>query len=291
MLGSGAVWGAMVLAGTAAAQDVQRILAQYDDLVDKVDVAVSGSFGRLRNSRTEYVLQALAQSSVRRASLLGMTQPIFANFYGGGFIWITTGSVATGKRVPTLSLGTDRVGRQVVHATWTLPQGAITTALSLEPASEALMVRVSTTIGGDKPVPLMLRLHIYPQSFNRGKHGTPRANFALTSDGRRVDAPVTFSPDPAVRWVYLGDGKYRGRCGGAAVGVAPRTLRMWRVHGGTYGMLVDLHFNPARTFPFFLVDYGPRELPSPTRQVPPLLEAETARFDAWRTPAKPPDRK
>jgi len=283
--GSYAPWVAAALlfaaAGTVAANDVNKILAQYDARKDVVSVTVGGNKGSLKNGQTTYTLVALEKTGSKKVSPLGMPEPIKANFYYGGFIRINVGKVSTGAVGPTLAADKDHAGAPCVKAVWALEGDAIEARFSLVPDSSALMVAVSSKAGANAKQPIYVRLQMYPQSFNRRKRGKPRDNFMLTSTGKRLAKGAAETFAGTERWVYAGDAKYAGKAGGAAVGVAPDTLKEMKVYVGTYPARVDLYFKPAASARFFLVDYGMRELADAPKEVPRLLEHESARFDSW----------
>ena len=267
----------------AGARTVDDVLAMYDQVKPKLVVSVSATTARLANGQVGYLLNALEKTAARKMGAIGMSQPTSANFYYGGFIGVFFGPASVDGKTPVLSVGRDHTGARAADATWTLPQGAIVVRLSLVPGSEALFVEIDASLDPKPRAPGFVRLNLYPQSFNRAKHGTPRANFLVSSAGERLTAPTSKSLGASERWVYLADALYKGKQGGAAVGFAPESLRQAKVHVGSYSVLVDQTFKPGRPVRFFLVDYGAHPIGDAARDVPPLLEAEAKRFRTWCT--------
>ena len=273
------IWIAVAQAGE---DDVARILAQYDAMGDKVKVSVSATKARLMNSRADYVLTALdREPSARKPSTLGMNEPINANFYYGGFVSIRAGRTYTGIVKPKLSQGTDHTGAACAIAVWELEGDTFTMSFTLLLNSNALMVELTSKTGAAAKTPFFVRFGVYPQSFNRAKHGKPRANFLVSSTGKRLNASTSQSFGTAEKWVYLGDAKYAGREGGAAVGIDPATVKDLKVHLGGYSVSVDLFFKPGKIVRCYLVDFGKREIKNVPKEVPALMNAEAARFEAW----------
>jgi len=253
----------------------------YDAVEAKTTISVSAKSARLRNPVTNYFLRAL-DSAPKKYSALGMQEPITANFYYGGFILIRVGAAVTGAQAPRLEAG-KRGGVECVDAVWELADDTITARFTLLPNASGLCVTVSSAQSAKKKLPFYVRLGAYPQSFNRAKHGTPRANFAILSTGEKIAASASKPLGSRVRWLYLGDSLYKGSQGGAAVGFAPGSLTDVTAHVGGYHVRIDLLSKPASSLQFFLVDYGSREIPSSAKEVAALLEGEAAMFDRWRT--------
>lgn len=269
----------------ARAQDVETILAMYDSMMDQVEVKASKELGILKNGRTGYALRVL-EKGAGKASPLGMTEPVSANFYYGGFLHVRAGALATGSNLPQLTKATDHTGAPCLSAKWTLEKGIVLVRFSLLSDSEVLVVDASAQSTDGRTEPLTVRLQLYPQSFNRKKHGTPRANFLLTGTGEVVQASAVKTLKPAQRWMYLGDSLYKGKSGGAAVGIASDGLREAKVHLGGYSVLVDLSFKTAAGARFFLADYGLRPITDPGSQVAPALDGATERFLKWSNEKK-----
>ena len=265
----------------AAAQTVQDILSMYDAVEAETTIGVSAKSARLRNPVTNYFLRALDRAPAKY-SPLGMQEPITANFYYGGFMLIRVGGVATGAHVPRLAAGKCQ-GIECVNAVWELADDTITASFTLLPNASGLFVNVSSTRSTKEKLPFYVRLGAYPQSFNRAKHGTPRANFAILSGGERIEASASKSLGGGLRWIYLGDSLYKGTQGGAAVGFAPGSLTNVTAHVGNYHVRIDLLGKPADSLQFFLVDYGLCEVGGSGKEVAALLEGDTAIFDRWRT--------
>ena len=282
---AGLIWIGVAQAGE---DDVKRILAQYDAMGDKVTLSVSATTARLRNSRTDYVLTALdKQPSTAKPSTLGMNEPAKANFYYGGFVSIRAGKTHTGIVRPTLSQGTDHTGAACVTAAWELEGDTFTMGFTLLPNSSALMVELTSKTGAASKTPFFVRFGVCPQSFNRAKHGKPRANFLVSSTGKRLEASASQSFGVGERWVYLGDAKHAGKQGGAAVGVDPATVKDLKIHLGAYAVKVDLFFKPGSSVRCYLVDFGKREIKNVPKEVPAMMDTETVRFEAWGASTDP----
>ena len=264
--------------------DVARILALYDAMEDQVEVSANETMARLKNSRIDYVLTALdKQPGAGNASALGMSEPSTANFYYGGFVSIWAGEVHTGNVKPRLAESTDHTGAPCVAVLWQLAGDVLTMNFTLLPNSSALMVEIPGATGAAARSPFLVRLCLYPQSFNREKHGKPRANFLFSSTGSRLEASTDHSFGPGEKWVYFGDAKYAGKAGGAAIGVAPATMEDLKVGLGTYAVDVELFFKPGNPVRCYLVDFGRRELGGVPEGISALLAAEAGRFEAWDT--------
>ena len=271
-----------VTAARAGEDDVARILAQYDAMGDEVTLSVNETMARLRNSRTDYVLTALdKRPGTPKPSTLGMDEPINANFYYGGFVCIQAGKAQTGLVKPKLSGGCDHTGAACVTAAWELEDDTFEMGFTLLPNSSALMVELTSKAGAAGRNPFFVRFRVYPQSFNRGKHGRPRANFLISSTGKRLEAGTIQSFGVTEKWVYLGDAKYAGKQGGAAIGVDPTTMDDLKIHLGNYAVGADLFFKPSKSVRCYLVDFGKREIEDAPREVPILMSTEAARFEAW----------
>ena len=266
---------------SASAQTVQDILSRYDSVEAKTTIGVSARTARLRNPVTNYLLNALDRAPAKY-SPIGMQEPISANFYYGGFMLIRVGTAATGGHVPRLEAGKHK-GVECVNAVWELTNDTITACFTLPPNAAGLYVNVSSARSTKEKLPFYVRLGAYPQSFNRAKNGTPRANFAIPSGGETIEASASKSLGGRARWVYLGDSLYTGTPGGAAVGFAPDSLTDVTAHVGSYHVRIDLSGKPAHSLQFFLVDYGLREIGDPEAEAATLLEKEAALFDRWRT--------
>ncbi|MDP6490887.1 MAG: hypothetical protein QGG69_03825 [Kiritimatiellia bacterium] len=285
-------WTTVVVCCVAPAQaeedDVRRILAQYDAMEDKVTVSVGGASARLKNGLTDYVMTALdTQPGTADPSTLGMNEPINANFYYGGFLRIRAGTVQTGLVKPGLAKGADHTGAACVTAVWELKNDTFTMNFTLLPDSSALMVELASKTGRAAKTPFFVRFRIYPQSFNRSKHGNPRANYLLSSTDKRIESGTIQSFGVTEKWIYLGDAKYAGKQGGAAIGVDPATMKDLKIHLGNYAAGADLSFKPGKTVRCYLVDFGKREIKDAPEEVPLLMSAEAARFQAWTKATDP----
>lgn len=277
-----------VAAARAGEDDVSRILAQYDAMADKVALSVGETTARMRNGRTDYVLTALdRQPGTAEPSTLGMKEPVSANFYYGGFVRIQAEKLQAGLVKPKLSEGRDHTGAACVTAAWELEGDTFTMSFTLLPDSSALMVELTSRTGASGNTPFFVRFRVYPQSFNRGKHGKPRANYVISSTGKRLEAGAALPFGDGEGWVYLGDAKYAGKAGGAAIGVDPTAMKDLKIHLGNYAVGADLFFKPGKSVRCYLVDFGQREIKDAPKEVPVLMSAEATRFEAWAKSTAP----
>ena len=277
---------AAVLAATFAlaaanADSVESILRAYDQTKDVVTVRVGGDLASLANGSVSYALQSLPKARPRKVSPFGMIKPSMANFYHGGFIAVRVGAVTTARVAPALSMGADATGAKLLVATWKLAKDTIEARFSLAPNSGALRVAVTSQATAKKRLPISVRLRVYPQSYNRKKHGKPRDNFVITSQGQRLSDGKSASYTKGVSWLYFGDAKYGGKGGGALVGVDPKTLGALKVWAGNYPAQTDLSFRPTHTARFLLMDLGGRSVKNPAIEVPPIAAREMKTFEKW----------
>jgi hypothetical protein len=260
------------------ADPVQQVLGKLRDAPSAVRVSVGPASASLESRQTAYELTALT-SRLEHASPLGMARPSTANFYYGGFMRVNYYGHTTGTQTPRLDAGKDSHDNECVVATWALDAGPLQVSFTLLPECEVLMTRISGPATQRDGKRFHVRLLLYPQSFNAAKRGQPRENFCLTSD--HVVARVPDSLACRARWVYLGDARFEGKTGGAAVGIVPEQVNEMRVHLSGYSTMVDLFFRDVECAYLLLGDFGCRELPLPEFQAPAIVDREYKRFREW----------